>query len=374
MTSQPFYQNGHVPLDNGSHHLPASNQHHQEGNSVTGNQHQPTNFSNGHVHLDTPPVNIDQADQGLDLDAVLAEHGVDVAPDLPLLGEHGSEIGQAAAIQKFYQGIPTCKCCTNWVERRPTQVPKEMQQKYDGVAIQVYHTEDHSKKTIGSLSTVAPGFIIIQSPIILPFLEPLLKELGAADAVQGKLSLLTPFPELFFTYGDIRKAVDGSQENSKEETHLKVLKEVTDELILETTNDVRTLWSRGLITWQYLWTLFKKGNVVVAKRDGQECLYLVVRYDFSSTTVTCRYVGFDSTNYGFKEKSFPMPYFPGVKHIRDLTVYPVWLHRNLQDLKKRVTERSSRVLNYQGTSYAEYGVPTSEPMDVQKAAALPLVS
>jgi hypothetical protein len=72
--------------------------------------------------------------------------------------------------------------------KKPQQVPDEAQEKYDGVAIQVYHAQDHTKKTVGSLPTVTPGWVVFQSPVILQVLGSLFKKTGGADAVQGKIT------------------------------------------------------------------------------------------------------------------------------------------------------------------------------------------
>ncbi|KAL7773940.1 hypothetical protein CFE70_003908 [Pyrenophora teres f. teres 0-1] len=214
---------GHVPLD---HILP-----------------------NGHVPLDGELSMID-------VEEILAKwthtEGFDVAPNLPSLVKDDTHQGRAAAVQKFYAGRAKCKCCTNWVETKPQQMPDEAQEKYDGVAIQVFHSEDHTKKTVGSLPTITPSWVVFQSPVVLEVLKPLFKKVG-----------------LIFAYSGIVEAYENCEQGSEEERHLKVLREVTDELILETTSDVKDLHARELITVEYLWTLYKNGTVVVATSVGQ---------------------------------------------------------------------------------------------------------
>ncbi|KAH7091305.1 hypothetical protein FB567DRAFT_436088, partial [Paraphoma chrysanthemicola] len=162
--------NGHVPFDESGHVPP---------NGV------------GHVPLDDWTLH--------DVDAILDEwiRTAAMEPDLPSLQKDEMKKGRAAGVQKFYQGRPKCKCCVNWVEKPPQQVPDDAQEKYDGVAIQVYHNQDHSKKTVGNLHTVSPGWVVFQSPVILQVLEPLFKKFGGVDALQGKITLVPPFQDLF---------------------------------------------------------------------------------------------------------------------------------------------------------------------------------
>ncbi|KAK1907647.1 hypothetical protein P3342_005975 [Pyrenophora teres f. teres] len=304
---------GHVPLD---HILP-----------------------NGHVPLDGELSMID-------VEEILAKwthtEGFDVAPNLPSLVKDDTHQGRAAAVQKFYAGRAKCKCCTNWVETKPQQMPDEAQEKYDGVAIQVFHSEDHTKKTVGSLPTITPSWVVFQSPVVLEVLKPLFKKV---------------------------EAYENCEQGSEEERHLKVLREVTDELILETTSDVKDLHARELITVEYLWTLYKNGTVVVATSVGQHRLYEVMKYDFGSSTAHCRHICFDGTNYGYKEVKFCITSFQGAKSIRELLIYPIWFHESHVDLKRNILQRSDRVLGYQGTLHAEYDNISSEANGEHRSAA-----
>jgi hypothetical protein len=373
---------GHIPLDDWLPHDPTHNQQHDQRQHALdlpdSHEDQTSGQTNGHMPLDTTLSGNNHESATIDIDALLAEWTRDgyasIAPNVPSLEKDDIQTGRAAEVQKFYEGRPKCKCCTNWVEKRPQEVPSDAQAKYDGVAVQVYHAQDHTKKTVGSLHTVTAQWVTFQSPVILRVLEPLFKKNGGADVVQGKITLFLPFTDLYFAYNGIMDAHDKCEKGSDEERHLVVLKEVTDELILEATSDVKDLQARGMITWNYLWTLFKKGTIVVAKSEGEECLFEINSFSFSAMKAHCRYVGFDGTNYGFREKTFTEPAFQGTKSIRELLVYPVYFHESRESLERSILGRSNKVLNYQGIHHGEYSNTSSKSTKDQRSETLSSVS
>lgn len=186
------YDFGHIPLDMETH-VPLD--------------------TAAHVPLDTEkiPSSLYHSSDSADIDAFNAAwdammNTISAAPVLPSLDTTDTRKGSAATVQKFYEGRPNCKCCINWVEKQPEKVPDEAQQKYDGVAIRIYNGKNHNKETLGGLKTVSPTNIAIQSPVILKVLDPIFEEIGGPRTMNGSLSLVAPFAELFFAYPKILDA------------------------------------------------------------------------------------------------------------------------------------------------------------------------
>ncbi|KAL9620354.1 MAG: hypothetical protein Q9160_005153 [Pyrenula sp. 1 TL-2023] len=340
----------HVPLDDVSHEeaLTVDDRH----VLLNTNSHQSHDI--GRPHAQPDPTNEPLADLFMeDWDRMMNE--LCAAPVLPSLEYKDERKGSTATVQKFYEGRPTCKCCVNWVEKQPAKVPDEAQEKYDGVAIRIYHSKDHSKATLGGLKTVSPQWLVIQSPVIIKALEPIFKGIGRASSGKGSVHVNAPFQDLFFAYSGILAAYGEYEQGSEEKQHLGVLKEVTDELLCETTSEVSDLQAKKLITHHYLWTLFPKGIIVVSKEEGKECLFEVTSYDTSTSTVNCQYVAFDGFNYGVKRKNFTELYFWGTRAIYELNVYPLSFHKSREDLERHTIQRSRKVLRYQETMHADYG-------------------
>jgi hypothetical protein len=336
-----FGLDGHVPLDDP-----------QIGENFTF-QHVPLDTVNQHT-LDYGPHFSSKQHDWMTEAFIQSLDDVMTAPMLPVLEHPEERKGNTATIQKFYEGRPTCKCCTNWVEKEPTKVPEEAKEKYDGVAIRLYHGKDHNKQTLGGLKATSPTTISIQSPIILETLEPMFKKIGKLDTMKGSVTLIPPFSELFFSHAGIMDAYSKCEPGSDEEQHIRVLKEVIDEVLQETTTAVSDLHAKSLIMHQFLWTLFPKGIIVVTVLFGQECLFEVISYDLATNRVYCRDVAFDGVNYGLRAQSFLLPTFAGAKSIRELVVFPLSFHESREDLEKNVIQRGRKVLRYQAMTHLEY--------------------
>ncbi|KAL1591718.1 hypothetical protein SLS60_011717 [Paraconiothyrium brasiliense] len=227
-----FGPNGHIPPDG---HIPLDKEDH-----IFDSLHFPLGGHQKHVsNGEYADIHHDQFVEMYLQEWNHSFNDVLVTPMLPALEHLKEHKGNAAAIQKFYEGRPTCKCCINWVEKEPTKVPEEAKEKYDGVAIRMYHGKDHNKQTLGGLKDTSPTSIVIQSPIILDTLEPMFKRIGRLDPMKGSVMVLPPFQELFFAHADIMDAYSKCQSDTHEEKHLGVLKEVIDDVLRETTTATR---------------------------------------------------------------------------------------------------------------------------------------
>lgn len=71
------------------------------------------------------------------------------------------------------------------------------------------------------------------------------------------------------------------------------------------------------------------------------------------TRVRCRYVRFNGARFGTACTSIDIPEFHGEKLVNELPVFPLRFHAD-RNLEKKLADRGSRVLEYQGTSYRDY--------------------
>lgn len=67
-----------------------------------------------------------------------SSHALVSMPEVPNINVEEKDRGSGALVQTFYEGPPKCKCCTNWIERPPVQIPEAIQGRYDQAAIRVY--------------------------------------------------------------------------------------------------------------------------------------------------------------------------------------------------------------------------------------------
>ncbi|KAH6883168.1 P-loop containing nucleoside triphosphate hydrolase protein [Alternaria rosae] len=266
--------------------------------------------------------------------------------------------GEHATLQRFYEGPKTCKCCPNWVERKPEAVPADAQEKYDGVAIRVYMGKDHQKDTLGGLKTTTAQFIVIQSPIIRKHIGPILAEAGMLGEGKAKITIYNPFKVLFFTSGTLRKLYLSFPQMSQESFHFKILLDLFDEFFRESVPKIFDLHEKQMIDCAYLWTIFPKGIVIYSKTEGEDALYelLEIRLSPDPTILLleCRVVNFDGTNFGWEERTLRQPVFHGTHRITELTAYPLAFHHDSSAIERRLIARGKAFLAYQGMAHREY--------------------
>ncbi|KAL8924713.1 MAG: hypothetical protein Q9208_003903 [Pyrenodesmia sp. 3 TL-2023] len=116
--------------------------------------------------------------------------------------ERKTEAGDAL-VQTFYEGPPRCKCCTNWVEKRPPQIPDATKDRYDQAAIRIYKKKGGTI-LYGGIVGQSIDEIEIQSPVIIEAIQPLLAEVGIPiHSKRQGLLLSSPFKELYFAHSEI---------------------------------------------------------------------------------------------------------------------------------------------------------------------------
>ncbi|KAK1772076.1 hypothetical protein QBC33DRAFT_174203 [Phialemonium atrogriseum] len=206
-------------------------------------------------------------------------------PPMPDIKVDEPTVGEEITVQTFYEGPPACKCCTNWVERLPNLVPEVAKEKYDGAAICIYNGKDHMADTLGGLKEINPRHITIQSSVIRNEIAPILEKGGMLGTPLGKhkLTIHTPFKELFFAHPQIVQLYHSHAAGSQEKKHLKLLVDVMGQLFHRTSPRVAELHEKKLIDCAHLWTIFPRGIIVYSCIAGQDHVFHVDSVDRDPT-------------------------------------------------------------------------------------------
>ena len=90
-------------------------------------------------------------------------------PQVPQIEIAEKTIGIEPEIQTFYEGPEKVKDVINWVAKMPTQMPENVKERYDNVAIRVYKVKEREdkRKNFGDLTALKFHCVEIQSPIII---------------------------------------------------------------------------------------------------------------------------------------------------------------------------------------------------------------
>jgi hypothetical protein len=278
--------------------------------------------------------------------------------------ENERNIGYNPQTITLYEGPRKCDCCKNWVEKEPTQMPNFAKDKYESAAILLYKGKNHKSDTaiVGGLIALEDSFLEIQSPVIGLLIRPLLAKLGCLAPKNKKITIMSPFRELFHAYSEITEIQRKYSPTSVEFVHLNILIGVLDTLFADFSSEIRELHAKKAISFQHIWTIFPKGMIVYARLDGHDCLLRVEKIastmsylskEISFWTLTCQYIRFDGIRFGWVTQKFYIDKFDGIQHISDLHVYPLGFHSDHQ-LEQRIRNQGRKILQYQGISHCEY--------------------
>lgn len=292
------------------------------------------------------------------MDTVLNETEDNFAlPRIPDLERRDRTGGGDALVQTFYEGPEKCKCCKNWVEREPKEVPDIVKQRYDRAAIQVFKCKDHRSPSgmLGGLAPMHTAYIEIQSQIICDAIRPILTDIGMLIAKSEPIKVKAPFRELYHAYSRIIEIQQQQMQGTVQREHLDVFLEVLKELLSDMSQEIADLQAKKAITYKYLWTIYPKGIIAHSQYKGKDRLYQVVdgySLDYSMS-VECRYIAFDGSKWGWCTTEIRISHFDDERLISKLPLQPIGYHDG-PDLEQRMVERGKIALEYQHIRHMEY--------------------
>ncbi|PSK60389.1 Mitochondrial inner membrane i-AAA protease supercomplex subunit YME1 [Elsinoe australis] len=128
--------------------------------------------------------------------------------------------------------------------------------------------------------------------------------------------------------------------------------------LIDSSQDMK---AKGVMTYEYLWTLFQPGSFIFSKVEGQERIFRLRsgRYgqDRDGNPVywlIMMYVDYDGVRFGYQKLNVSIRAFSGTKAISTLASYPLEFHQHKDDLKTRLLARGTKLESLAGTHYRSY--------------------
>lgn len=199
----------------------------------------------------------------------------------------------------------------------------------------------------------------VQSPYIREFLSKVFESYRGVYTNLKKLVFRHPFQEFFYRWDKFQQVLaETTDEVALKHVHL--LRDVIEPEItphLETKDD---LISHGVITYDYLWALFPPDTEVYTQTDAGERLYIARRCWYKklvrSTTfvIDCEFIDFDGTILGYGLDRLEIEQFGGHQQISEINPIPTAFVPNLQEVRRRRTERGKAFESLMGVHYKGY--------------------
>jgi hypothetical protein len=259
----------------------------------------------------------------------------------------------------YYEGPHSQEDTYNWVEFPPRQMSKKAAMKLDRIGIKVYKIKDLSKPVISGKFALKYHMLEIQNPNLVAALKPIVKKEGVYLEESEVAVFKEPFRALYFSADEISALHASTPESSPIKQQLLLLLKVMGDIFGQTKTLVRNLQASGLINYKLAWIYYKKDAILYHPGRDTERLFKIVDTAYESKpqphlNIVCKEIIFDGEGYAFDKMEVKLGYWSGNKPITKLQGYPLEFHSDPEGIKKRLTERGQRVLDYQGLEYCMY--------------------
>jgi hypothetical protein len=204
--------------------------------------------------------------------------------------------------------------------------------------------------------------ISVQSPLIKELLGPVFAGYRGINTNLKKLEFHAPFHEFFYRWEAFSKAEpSGDEDNEVARKHYKILSDIISPEITAHIEQRNDLIKNGVISFDYVWTLFEPGTEIYSKVDDQDRLFLLDGGSYQKLhngamiyNLSCRYIDTDGEIFGYKTTSLAIGQFDNVKPVFELNVVPSQLQPDMADIRERLEERGQRFEALKGSHYKSY--------------------
>ncbi|ENH69969.1 hypothetical protein FOC1_g10009476 [Fusarium oxysporum f. sp. cubense race 1] len=205
--------------------------------------------------------------------------------------------------------------------------------------------------------------ITVQSPLLKKILGPVFKCYKGIKPNLKKLEFHAPFREFFYRWDEFTQADprNDSADSSEECSHYKLLADIIHAEIKPRIEQASDLLNNGVISFDYVWTLFEPDIEVYTTVEGRDRLFRLSSSNYSKTPdgtvayVLCaRFIDTDGDTFGYTETTLNILPFENVKPILELEVIPARLCPHLDEVKDRLVQRGRVFESLKGIHHRTY--------------------
>ena len=258
-------------------------------------------------------------------------------------------------VKTLYQGPKKCKCCNNWVDKVPQhanlEVVEEESEDEDedsGPPLVIRQGIRHDSDNKGDLWTYS---IEVRNAHVRQILIDIFKGMDSLRPDVKYMTLYAPFHPFFWRWDHFVETIEGTADTKVKAILLKLKYIIWDELA-GAFNVQKELVSKGLITWEYLWTIFEPGEIIYSKSRGRHRFRYLESGEYSSDsknyTLTLLSVSDNGKALGLESHSRTVEKFSHSAEISSLRYFPVKYLQNRDGIRARLVERGRKLCQLQG--------------------------
>ena len=267
--------------------------------------------------------------------------------------------GQQATIKELFEGPPKCDCCINWVEEVPDDLPlsieEQSESKRHALLVRMKKSHDQEGKPLKMDS------IVIQSPHLKNILGEVFKDYTGITTALKRLVFRSPFHPFFYEWQTLGNAVH-RETDPVSQKHGRLLRKTLRKELSDVMLASKDLSRNGVVTFDFLWTIFKPGIDICSSEDGFDRMFRLIDSNYCGSRsgkyfqLQVRYIDFDGKKFGYASDHLVIWEFSGTKSITSLDAYPYSSQSSNHDLRNILHQRGLkfRDLQVQGHSYKAY--------------------
>jgi hypothetical protein len=132
----------------------------------------------------------------------------------------------------------------------------------------------NSKVYSNPRKTLSIHSIVVQSPLLKRLLQKVLKDYPGLSLNLRRLEFTGKFEAIIHRWGRLQEAIakldDSSEDNRETKKHAELLFSVLKTEFSDVIDNSQDMMSKGVITFEHLWTIFQPASLVYTRQDGQD--------------------------------------------------------------------------------------------------------
>ncbi|KAL9107038.1 MAG: hypothetical protein Q9227_007984 [Pyrenula ochraceoflavens] len=272
-----------------------------------------------------------------------------VAPNASHAGTR--EQAPPATVKHLYEGPPRCRCCINWVEQYPDDIKDSVEETEESKShvLLLRHKKSHDEARKKPLELHS---IKVQSRHLKLALSDILQSYPGVNTSSDHLNFEAPFEPFFHCWDALVQSLRQAETTNAGYLHdLKLLHNVLKVELADSFNECSDLIKSHVITYQYLWTLYPPGTIVLVRRteeDNDYYAYKVTRTSYAqgssaSFRLQSTYIDWNGHHFGSVRTELEILPFKGTKMIKDLFAMPLHHHSCRIDVSRALFARGLEI-------------------------------
>jgi hypothetical protein len=264
--------------------------------------------------------------------------------------------GMLAEIKNLYQKVDK-QGRHQWV----TEYPEDAVEAAENAETARFAFLVRNKISYDSRKTLEIDSLIVQSPLLKEVLGVVLKDYPGITTNLQRLVFKAPFQPFVHRWTKLVNVLETTTDETTR-AHLKLFHDILHEELKDAIAAKNDLVVNGVITFEYLWTIFEPGVLFYGTDEGKERVFELQSANYQTDRrsglnylqLQARGVDWDGESFGSSVEYLSNFEFDGTKPITRLAYFPLDFHPHQPDVINRLTLRGKIFEKFAGYHFMAY--------------------